>query len=73
MTKTTDLDLFIKAINFGVKKAAEEICEEEIARAKKRIEDRLRQEIDKIALNLCSEYSVERMGTDIRITIRKQL
>ncbi len=72
-SNTTDLNLISKAIEYGVKAKISEIVEAQIKDAQDEIAFKLRGEIDKIALSLCSEYSVERCGTDITIVVRKAI
>ena len=66
-----DTDFFITALENGVKRRVEAIAAEETAKAQMEISRRVRSEIDRIALDLCLEYSIERIGTDLRITVSK--
>lgn len=70
---TTDTSLLVKAIEVGVRHQIEAVFEEEIKAAQQRIEQRVRGEMDKLALRLLADYNVERMGHNLVITVKKEL
>lgn len=48
----------------------EQIVEEESEEAKKRIRNRMRKEQDRLVLRLLDNYSIERIGSTLRIEIK---
>lgn len=70
---TTDTSLLIKAIELGVRQQIDAVFEEEIKAAQQRIEQRVRGEMDKLALRLLADYNIERMGANLIITVKKEL
>ncbi len=49
------------------------ICQEETDKAMNEVRSRIAQEVDKVALNMLSYYTIERFGQELRITVKKEI
>lgn len=63
-------DLLTEDIHAAISKQIDRVMEEEIQKAKINIEDRLREELGKLAIQILGCYQIERMGTELRITVK---
>lgn len=59
------------AIRHAIEKRVAEVLDVEIKAAQERVRQQIGQEVDRIALSVLSNYSVERMGQDIMIRVIK--
>lgn len=65
---------FVKdAICAHLKQVIDDIVKDEILQAQKEIERRILSEVDRVALSFLSHYSVERMGSEICIRVKKEV
>lgn len=71
MAQMTNRDFIENAILNGVRKRVQEIQEEEIAEAMKRVKGRLSREIDSLALKMLSFYQVKENAQEVVITVSK--
>jgi len=61
-----------KLIHKELEREIKEIIEKKIISAQKEVEEAIKKETDRIALELLNFYSVERMGENLVITVRKE-
>ena len=61
---------FLAAISAALDKQIKEICEEEAKKAAVETERRVRAKVCEIVGNVSSWFSHERLGQDLRITVR---
>lgn len=73
MTNTSFKSVFEGAIEFAIKDRLNKVAAQEIEAAKKRVEEAVLSEIDKIALRLARDYSVADMGNHLSIHVKKSL
>ena len=57
----------------GVKEEIKIIIDEEIVKANKEVDRRMREMVDKIALRTLEHYDIIRAGNNLTITVRKEL
>ncbi len=69
----TSEDLFLESINRAVKERMDKVLKEEVIKAQQAIADRMKKEVDHLALSVLAYYSVERFGTELRITVKKEI
>ena len=72
MIKVND-GMFQRAIECEIKERLNEAVKKAIEAAKNKIEEEILADVDKIALKLAKEYSVQDMGTHILIHVKKDL
>ncbi len=63
---------FEKVLLTGIREHIKVILDSEISKARKSLEQEIKKEVDKIALNVLSNYSVSRMGQDLHIVVSKK-
>lgn len=73
MATTAFINRFDEAIKFAIKDAIAQLTKAAIKEAQEKIESDILKDIDKIALNLAKEYSVQDMGTHLVIHVKKGL
>lgn len=66
-----DLSLIIAGIQRCVRERIAEVTREETAKLYERVRQEVGKETDRIAVELLEMYSIERHGSDIRITVKK--
>lgn len=71
MAHTTDQQFVLQAIETAVRSKIGEVMEREIKAAQQRVEDLVRQEVDRIALNLLRSYDVRNLRDELVITVKK--
>jgi len=59
-----------RELHKGITERFEQIREQIVADAKQKFENELRAALGNVAINLASYYSVERIGGDLRITVK---
>lgn len=64
---------FESLLEMAIAEEVDRIIEGEIEIAKQKVTNAIRHSVDKIALQIASSYSVERMGTDIVIRVKKEV
>lgn len=67
----TDQQFVLQAIETAVRSKISEVMEREIKAAQQRVEDLVRQEVDRIALNLLRNYDVANRRDELVITVKK--
>jgi len=67
MSKMTFEEVFNKSIQAEVKRVVDNSIED----AKRKLEQELLESADRIALKISSLYSIERVGTILRIEVKK--
>lgn len=70
-TTFTDEKFFLQALHNAVKTRLQEVATEELEATNKRIASRINKELDKIALNICSEYNVRYDRGEVIIHVKK--
>lgn len=71
MANSATLDI-TKMIEGAVKQAVNKAVEEVLKDATGMLEDKLRENVAGIALGVMNHYSIERFGSDIRITVKNE-
>ena len=66
-----DLNFIDRAIRDAVKSRVQAVIDDEMVGLMERINQKVHQEVDKIALHVLAHYSVRRMGPEILITVKK--
>lgn len=61
------------AINTQIKAEVQEHVERIADAACEELRAKIMSQVDQVALGILSQYDVQRMGTDIKITVRKDL
>jgi len=67
MSKMTFEEVFNKSIQAEVKRVVDNSIED----AKRKLEQELLESVDRIALKISSLYSIEQVGTILRIEVKK--
>lgn len=62
-------DPFFRAVRTAIREDVSLIVHEEIRRAQLEVERRIKERVDAISLRVLSCYSMERMGTTLRIEV----
>jgi hypothetical protein len=73
MVQQTDENFFLMAAQEAVRKRVIEIQNEEIEAANKRVAERVRAEVDRLALQVVAKFDLYRNGTDLVIRVRKDI
>lgn len=67
----TDHNFITVAIEMALKERIRDIADEEIKAAKERIDRRVKDEVDRIALRAMAEYDISMRGETLTISVRK--
>lgn len=62
--------VFVKYIQDAISKTIKEVIEQEIEKAKKEVENVIREKTAMVAMKAASHYSLERFGSTIRIDVQ---
>jgi hypothetical protein len=71
MAMVTDSNLIMTALQKEVRLCLEQVVKVEAAEAAKRVEAAVNAELDRIALKLLQNYSMERIGPELLIRVHK--
>lgn len=73
IVEQTDYNFITAAIEMTLKERIRDIADEELEAAKTRIDQRVKDEVDRIALRAMAEYDISMRGETLTISVRKAL
>jgi hypothetical protein len=72
-TYDNQTDIFLDMIKKAIRERVGEVLQEETIKAQKSLAERLAKEADHLALSVLAYYSIDRTGTELRITVKKEV
>ena len=73
MKETNLSGLFEKIFADGIKTKVQSVIQEEAEKASEKVKERIKGMADEIALSILSFYTVERIGQEIVIHVKKEI